>query len=102
MCGFATPPTVSSQIPEEAFDHSEPGSGSGCKPHVEAPMLVRPALHTQMLVGGVFVADQIDPFFCGDGLVDHAQEARRRYWSPVALVIVRHGLATALLQTGLG
>ena len=35
---------------------------------------LQPALHSRMFVGGVVVADQVDLFFCGDRLVDHAQE----------------------------
>jgi hypothetical protein len=31
-------------------------------------------LHSFMLVSRVVIADQVDFFVCGDGLIDHAQE----------------------------
>jgi len=43
---------------------------------VESLVFFQPALDSFMLCRGVVVADQINVFVCGDGLIDHAQEAQ--------------------------
>lgn len=115
------------QVAEEALDHVEPRGGGWREANMEALMLFQPALNPRMFVRGVVIADPIDFLFLRYRLIDHAQELQpflmavfllaqaedlaiggvqggEQGCGSVALVIVRHGRATALLhgQAGLG
>ena len=53
----AAPDLVGGQLAEEALDHVEPRCRGGRKAQVEALMVIEPALHARMLVGGLVDAD---------------------------------------------
>jgi hypothetical protein len=116
---------VCGQIAKEALDHIEPGGGGGREAHVETPVAGKLALHAWMLVGRVVVADEVDLFLFLYRFVDHTQEAQpflmampllaepidftsrgieggEQGGCAIALVIVRHSCATALLQRQTG
>ena len=70
----AAPQLVFGQVSEEAFDHIEPAGGGWCEVNVEALMTIKPAHDPLVLMCGVVIADQIDMFFLGDGMVDQAEK----------------------------
>jgi len=109
------------QVAEESFHHVQPGAACGREVHVEAGMASEPALDLGMLVGGVVVHDHVDLLFGRDDVVDDAQklqpllmavpvvahgdhfalqriESSQQRGRAVALVVVSHGAAAALLH----
>jgi len=118
---------VLGQVAEEAFDHVEPTGRGWREANVEAFVGFQPAFDSGMFVGRVVVADQVDFLVGRYRLIDHAQEPKlflmavfllaqaedlaiggvqrgEQGGRAVALVIVGHGCAAALLhgQAGLG
>src|SRR6202049_2022029 len=88
---------------------------------MESLVPLQPALHPFMLVGRVVIADQVDFFACGNGSINHAQKpqpflmavlllaqavdlaasgvaSREPRGCAVALIVMRHGGAAALLH----
>src|SRR5580700_6302929 len=112
---------------EEALDRVEPGSRCRCEMERPSRMAFEPSADVGMLMGGVIVDDGVDRLARRDLLLDDIEEAneflmamalhvaanhravedvhrgeqRRR---AVALIVVRHGSGTTLLQrqSGLG
>src|SRR5271170_3291854 len=112
---------------EEALDRVEPGSRCRCEMERPSRMTFEPSSDVGMLMGGVIVDDGVDRLARRDLLLDDIEEAneflmamalhvaanhravedvhrgeqRRR---AVALIVVRHGSGTTLLQrqSGLG
>jgi len=116
----AAPDSVFGQVAEEALDHVQPRGGSGCEVHMESFVAGHPALHPFMFVGRIVIADDVDLLFTRHGLVDQAQELQplmmtmallaqvvdfagggvergKQHGGAVALVVVGHGGAAALL-----
>jgi hypothetical protein len=115
------------QVAEEALHHVQPRAARKRKVHAKVGMTVEPALDPGMFVGGVVIHDHVDLLVSRDHVIDGAQELqpflmavpiiahgdalafervqggkqRSRF---VALVIMGHGVAAALLhrQAGLG
>ena len=55
-----TPPqAVDREIPEESFDHVEPGSAGRSEVKVESRIASLPGFHSRMLMGGVIIADDV-------------------------------------------
>lgn len=70
------PKLIAGEVTKEALDHIEPSSRSRRKPHMEAPVLLQPALYVFVFVGRVVIADQVDFLASRHCLIDHAQEAK--------------------------
>ena len=110
---------------EEAFDLAEPGGGCRSEVHMEARMFCQPRLDLGMLVGGVVVGDQMQVELLGRLGVDTAQEFQpflmavplhavaddlaggdvergEQCRRAVALVVMRHGAGSALLDRQAG
>jgi hypothetical protein len=115
------------QVAEEAFDHIEPTGRRWGEVDMEALVAVQPADDLLVFMGGIVVADQVDLFFLGDGLVDQAEklqpllvpmpllaeaedlavkgvQSRKQRCCAVAFIVMRHRLAASFLQwqPGLG
>jgi len=112
---------VDRKIPEESFDHVEPGCAGRSEVKVESRIASLPGFHSRMLMGGVIIADDVyllvggcrfdnqveeaDPFlvpvFFHTGSKDaavgsiHCSEERG---GSVAFVIVSQRFATSFLQ----
>jgi len=123
----SAPNQLGGQVAEESFNHVEPRCGCRREAHMEALVLFEPALHVFMFVRCIVVTDKVNLFVSGNCLIDHAQEAKpflmamllltqaedlaisrvesgEQGGRAVALVVKRHGGATALFhrQTRLG
>ncbi len=108
-------------VPEKSFDHVQPRCRGWREVHGEAGMLGKPLLHSGVFVRGVVIGNQMQRFILGRLSVDGTQEFQPlRVTMPllalrddltvqhvqsgeqcgrtVALVVVRHGGRTPLLQ----
>jgi hypothetical protein len=124
--GFAAAQLVLGQV-AESFDHIEPAGRGWGEVDPEALVTVQPPGNFLVFVCGIVVADQVDMFFLGDGLVDQAEklqpllmpvpllaeaedlavkgvQSRKRCCCVVTFIVMRHRLATSFLQrqAGLG
>ncbi len=122
----APPELILGEVAEESFDHVEPAAAGGREVKMEALVARRPALDCRMFVGGIIVDDQVELFVGGRLAIDETQELQpflmamplhagghhaavqrvecgKQRGGAVSLVIVGHGLGTALLhgQAGL-
>jgi hypothetical protein len=116
---------VLGQVAEESFDHIEPAGRGWGEVDTEALVTVQPAGNFLVFVCGIVVADQVDMFFLGDGLVDQAEklqpllmpvpllaeaedlavkgvQGRKRCCCVVTFIVMRHRLATSFLQRQAG
>ena len=119
--------TIFGQVAEEALHHVQPRATCRCEVHAKAGMTVEPALDPEMFVGGVVVHDHMDLLVLRNDVIDGAQELQpflmavpviahgedltfegiqggKQGSRSVALVVMGHGAAAALLdrQAGLG
>ena len=117
----SAPQAIFGQVAEELFYHVQPRATGGREVHVKTGMAPEPALHLGMLVGRVIVHDHVNLLFRRDNVVDDAQEfppllmampvvahgdnfalqrieGGEQHRGAVALVVVGHGAAAALLH----
>src|ERR1039457_5008693 len=112
---------LSGDLGKEPLDHVEPRAGSGREVQMKARMPFEPALYRGGLVGGIIVDDEMQVemgqrafvdgleeaeelampvarhAFAHDGAVEHV-ESREQGRGTVALVVMRHRPAAALLH----
>jgi hypothetical protein len=62
------------QVAEEALHHIEPTGRRWGEVDMEALVTVQPADDLVVFVGGIVIADQVDMFFLGNGLLDQAEK----------------------------
>jgi hypothetical protein len=83
---------VLGQVAEEAFDHIEPTGRGWGEVDMEALVTVQPADDLLVFMRGIVIADQVDMFFLGDGLVNQAEKLQPLLM-PVSLLAEAEDLA---------
>ena len=115
------PKPLFGKIPEEAFDHVQPGCTGRCEVHMKARVALQPVDDFLMFVRGVVVANDMDLFVFRHGTFDLIEkpdpflmtmlrhtgpdnravqriERGEHRGRPVAFVVVGEGAAPPLLQ----